>query len=376
MSDAILLPSGASGRAGADAPFEGDELPDFWASSAHHLVERNEAGRLVATDALLKAYLARPEIVPPPEACAAERALHARLLIAPRDPVSARDVAALADPDARENVAQLLAFRDLLLAQPTLEEAYRALALDAARAAATPPLFMAQLAQLVARAAFERAVARGEADAFSLRAAELFFRPQRLTVHEGRLLLADLDRIEDAESGAPAQAGHRHGGPHASPLLAMFAPDPVTSIDVLSSGDVAAYAMRSDAHDLALDFRLGGEGRAGFARAIEIWVRHLSGAAVSVTAVPAIEDADWAWFVGLDRDATAIGNALWRGETVPEVDRARVVALFELRFLEPERMLAAVRGRPVTLILAMSEDRIVRVKGQNLLAGLPFAAPS
>ena len=60
---------------------------DFWLSCGHHLLDRDADGRLIVTDEFLKAYLARPEIAPPPEACAAERALHEMLLADPRRPV-------------------------------------------------------------------------------------------------------------------------------------------------------------------------------------------------------------------------------------------------------------------------------------------------
>jgi len=49
------------------------------------------------------AYLARPELMPPADACEAERNLHAGLLADPLRPVSKADIAALADADgARE----------------------------------------------------------------------------------------------------------------------------------------------------------------------------------------------------------------------------------------------------------------------------------
>ena len=62
---------------------------DFWLSCGHHLLDRDAGGGLVVTDEFLKVYLARPELAPPPEACAAERALHAGLLAEPRRPVAA-----------------------------------------------------------------------------------------------------------------------------------------------------------------------------------------------------------------------------------------------------------------------------------------------
>ena len=78
-------------------------MNDFWISSGHHLLDRGEDGGLHVTDEFLKLYLARPELLPPPEACAVERTLHAALLVNPRLPVSASDIDAIADADAREN---------------------------------------------------------------------------------------------------------------------------------------------------------------------------------------------------------------------------------------------------------------------------------
>ena len=101
-------------------------MREFWVASGHHLARLTPEGWLGVTDALLLAWLARPEVLPPDDACAAERALHARLLAAPAGPVSPDDVLALADPDARENWTHLLALRDLLLAAGTVEGAYLA----------------------------------------------------------------------------------------------------------------------------------------------------------------------------------------------------------------------------------------------------------
>ena len=57
-------------------------MHDFWLSCGHHLLDRDEGGGLVVTDEFLKAYLARPELAPPADACIAERTLHAALLAA------------------------------------------------------------------------------------------------------------------------------------------------------------------------------------------------------------------------------------------------------------------------------------------------------
>ena len=109
--------SGRDGRAGA-------QMNDFWLSCGHHLLDRDEGGGLVVTDEFLKVYLARPELIPPPEACVVERTLHAALLADPRSPVAAAEIAAIADADARENWQMMIAFRDHLLRHKTLEAAY------------------------------------------------------------------------------------------------------------------------------------------------------------------------------------------------------------------------------------------------------------
>ena len=98
-------------------------MRDFWLASGHHLLDRDDAGRLVVTDDFIRVYLARPELQPPPDACAVERDLHAAVLAEPRRPVEARTIAALADADAQENWRLLIAFRDELGRPRTLEAA-------------------------------------------------------------------------------------------------------------------------------------------------------------------------------------------------------------------------------------------------------------
>ena len=329
-------------------------MTDFWVSSGHHLVDRDEAGRLVVTDDFLKVYLARPEVVPPDEACIVERAVHQRLMRDPRAPVETAEVGDIADRDARENWRHLLAFRNHLLRHPTLEAAY--LALARAPKVTVPPLFLNQLVHVILRNLLD-----AERDPFVLRAAEMMFRPQRLTLKDGILLLADADVVDGANAY-----------PHAAPLVAIFGDARARGLDVLLADTADDYFARSDAFDFVVDFRFGEPARAAFARVLEIWVAGLLGIEVRIAPVERIAEASWAWFVGLDQDATQIGNALWRGEEPPTQGRDRIVALYQLTFADQRRMLEKVRGAPISLILAMSPDRVVRVKPQNILAGLPL----
>ena len=104
-------------------------MNDFWVACGHHLLDRDSDGRLILTDEFLKAYLARPELVPPEDACEAELRLHHELLMHdPRREVRAEEIMRLADADARENWTLLIGFRDRLMAAPTLEAAYLSIA--------------------------------------------------------------------------------------------------------------------------------------------------------------------------------------------------------------------------------------------------------
>jgi hypothetical protein len=332
-------------------------MKDFWVASGHHLLDRDDAGRLRVTDAFLKAYLARPELLPPETACEAELRLHHELLMHhPRRPVGADEIAAIEDADARENWRYMIAFRDRLLAAPSLEAAY--LALVRGSAGDTPPLFMNQLAQVVLRSALDR-----EQDPWVLRAAELFFRPQRVSFHEGSVMLADTESIELHERNR-----------HASPLLNMLGGPAVTELEVLNEANAAGYFDRSDAFDMVLDFGRGGPGRRGLAAAMAAWLRHLLAVEVEIEPVDGNEGESWAWFVGLDAEATRIGNAVWSGSVLDAEAAERVVGLFRLSFSDVREVQPDVGADPVWLILAMTPDWTIRMKPQNLIAGLPLRA--
>lgn len=328
-------------------------MTEFWVSSGHHLTHRHAGGGIVATDELILAYLARPEVLPPEEACGAERALHASLTRDPRREVAAAEIAALADPDARENWEFLVGFRDRLFAAPTIEAAYRGLVRDGA---GVPPMFMNHLAHLILRNALDECE-----DPYLLRAAELFFRPQRVSVTDGIAMLADAELIEAQEVD-----------PHTSPLLAMMGHSPVKDLDVLTAENAWSYWSRSDAFSMVLN--LGGDTRAreALAAVIKRWIAHLTGVGVAVEPLQSLTDEDWRWFVGLDAEATRLGNLMWRGGRLTEEEEGRILALFRLTFEDGAPVIPDVAGHPVYLIMAMTQDRHLRLKPQNLIAGLPF----
>ena len=331
-------------------------MKDFWLSCGHLLTDRDAGGGLLVTDDWLKVYLARPELRPPPEACAAERRLHAMLLEEPRRPVAAQDIAAIADADARQNWTAMVAFRDHLLQHPTLEQAY----LDLIRqgVGATPPLFLNQLVHVILRNALDSCE-----DPLVLRAAELFFRPQRLTLHEGSLIAADDETI----AGASARP--------LSPLVSLLGIPAGAEIDVLSDHNADTYWERSDCFDLAIDLTAGRRGLAALGQAMSHWVKHLLAVEVKIEPLTEMRDVNFTWYIGLDAQGTHIGNALWNGNAIDEKAQASVVGLYRLTFADPGDAGETIGGEQVYLIMAMSPDKVLRMKPQNLLTGLPVRHP-
>jgi hypothetical protein len=327
-------------------------MTDFWHSCGHHFLDRDESGGYVVTDDFLKVYLARPELIPPPDACSAEHNLHAALIADPRRFVEASDIMEIADKDARENWQILIDFRDHLLRHKTLEAAY----VDLMRRGVgrTPPLFINQLVHVVLRNALNEV-----ADPHILRAAELFFRTQRVTLHDGSLIAADEETIA---GGVEAPA---------SPLVSMLGLPLDAAIEVLNDNNAGSYWERSDRFDTALDLSGGRPGLAALAKAMELWVGHLLSFAVTIEPLTELRNASLSWYVGLDADATQIGNALWQGDELDENAMTRVVGLFRLSFRDPRLMLDKVKGEPIYLVLAMTNEHLIRMKPQNLVTGLP-----
>jgi uncharacterized protein DUF6352 len=328
-------------------------MKDFWLSCGHHLLDRNASGGLVVTDEFLKAYFARPELMPPEDACAIERGLHRDLLVNPHHRVGADEVAAIADDDARENWQCLLAFRDLLSSHPTLEAAYLSLVRSGANR--MPPLFVNQLVHVILRNALDRCE-----DPFVLRAAELFFRPQRILPHEHSLLLGD-EEIVGGRSPTPVLS-----------LMSMLGAATHEQIDILSEDNANAYWQRSDHFDVAIDLTGAGRGTAALSEAMRQWIFHLLGIEVVIEPLNGLRDAKLSWYVGLDAEATRIGDGLWNGEGLNERAASRVLALFRLSFVDGGLVANDLEGEPIYLILAMTADQKLRMKPQNLLTGLPI----
>jgi hypothetical protein len=325
---------------------------DFWLACGHHLLDRDAAGKWLVTDEFLKVYLARPELVPPPEACPAERGLHGSLLSDPRSPVGPSQVAAIADADARENWEVMIDWRDHLVKHRTLEAAY----LDIVRHNIRfPHIFVGQLTQAILRNALDDCE-----DVFTLRAAEIFFRPQKLLMQDGVVTAVD----EETELLLGRQPR--------SPLAALLGLPAVTEVDMINDTTSDSYRARSDRFDMALDLTAGQRGLAALGEVVTRWLAHLLAIDVAIEPVSELRNASLSWYVGLDSEATRIGDTLWNGSDLDEETRSRLIGLFRLTFRDPLDMIERVRGEPVYLLAAMTADEVLHLKPQNLVTGLPI----
>jgi len=332
---------------------------DFWLSSGFRLLDRDDAGDgagwLRLTPVFMAAYWRRPEVAPVEESCDRERALHEALLGDPMRRVTDAELRALADPDAADNYRAVLRFRDFLARFPTVEAAY----LQVARNGGIdfPPMFVDHMAHVILRAALD-----GTTDPFRVRAGELLFRPQRVTLGDDRVMVADQAVVDlQAHAGRALESGDQ---------------GPLVEIDVLGEENRDEYWARSDGFDTAVDIAYPQPGLDGLARALEAWVRHLAGIACRIEPLRRIDDERWVWHIGLDRDANAILNALYEGQALGDEQLRQILALFRMEIDDTAAVRDTVAGRPIYLGLAMGSDGVVRMKPQNIIANLPLKPTS
>src|SRR5581483_6905196 len=110
----------------------------------------------------------------------------------------------------------------------------------------------------------------GCSDPYVLRAAELFFREQRLTTHEGALIAADEETIAGI------------GDTPVSPLVSMLGLPAAAEIDVMTADNADTYWDRSDRFDMALDLTAGRRGLAALGEVMGQWVFHMLSVLVDI----------------------------------------------------------------------------------------------
>jgi hypothetical protein len=214
-----------------------------------------------------------------------------------------------------------------------------------------------------------RHVLGDDADPLAVRAAEMLFRPQRITVTEdGAVMAADNATIElHATSGGFGSLGEL--------LSQNRTPTRSIDLDVLDRDNANLYWERDERHDLAVSLNRGRAALEALTTVLARWIAHFLGVEVSIKPQREIDDQRWVWHVGLDAEASSLLNDLYNQVEVDEQRMARLLCLFELTFANPADMRAAIAGRPVYLAMAMDAGNHLVLKPQNLLLNLPLARP-
>jgi hypothetical protein len=268
-----------------------------------------------------------------------------------------KDLEAVEDADARDNYRILMRFRERLLAAGTIEGCYLGIF---RKPVDVPPMFIDQLAHVVLRNVLD-----GCAEPLRLRAGELFFRSQKATLQEGHVLVADEETVQMHASGSKYGSIGR--------LIVEAQGDlGKTELDVLDRANAELYWQRESRHDTVISLTYGRPALDAFARVLEAWIFHFLGLQVKVTPIRRIDEARWAWHIGLDAESSAILNELWQGGEVDAGRMRRMLALFALQFADPAAMRGDIAGRTVYLALSCDEGDVVRMKPQNLLINLPL----
>ena len=335
----------------------------FWVNSGLALLDIDDDGGLIVTDQFIRAYLLRPELAPIDESCDAERRLHQQLLDNPKQAVSDDSLQQLADEDAQENYRHFLRFRQRLIDAPCLQAAYLKIFQDARRDGRVdiPPLFIDQLTQIIMHQ-----VLVAEEDATVLRAAELWFREQRVMLEDGRVVVADAESLAQQADPGMGELGRM--------LAAGGLAAGERTVEVLNADNAVAYFGRDEAFDFALEITHGRPGATAIADLITRWVGYLLGTEVRVRTLQQIDDAHWRWHTGLDAAGTELLNQLYADGSLEPDQARRLLLLARLEFADMGDQAPAVAGKPVYLAVGMTEQGLLRLKPQNLLLNLPMAS--
>jgi hypothetical protein len=202
-------------------------------------------------------------------------------------------------------------------------------------------------------------------DGLMLRVAELWFREQRVSIADNRVLLADLETVD-------ARREDQGLGDLGRLLVQAQIAARGVDLEVIDRENAEAYFGRDERHDFAVELTHGRTASAMLCDLLRRWVGHLLGVAVKVRTLAQIEDARWRWHVGLDAEASKLLDTLWRDGGLTPDEHRRLLLLMRLDFERLEDQDPQVAGKPVYLALAMDEDGVLRMKPQNLLFNLPL----
>ena len=325
---------------------------DFWKSSGWHLLDKDKDGYLKVTEDFLAAYFERPELVPIEESCSFERELHKKLILDPKMKIEQKDLDKFKDKDSAFNYNVVLNFRDFILSYDSLEHAF----IDISKGVKInfPPLFVSHIVHVIVRS-----IVDGWVDPIHLRASEILFREQSVTLDNGKIMVADRATVQFQAQQNSSVKNVKNAD--------------MIQIDVLTEDSSNEYWARSDQFDTAIDIAFTQPALDGLCRVLESWVAHFLKFTSQIRSMSKIDDDKWKWHVGLDASSNSILNDLYNGVEVKEQRLRQILALFSLSPDNANLFDKSMRNHPVYLGLSMNEYGVINCKPQNLLANLPIS---
>ena len=267
--------------------------------------------------------------------------------------VDEKELNSIKDKDVIFNYEEILKFRDFLSNYPTLDAAY--LAIARGQSVNFPPLFVDQMVQIILRN-----ILNESPYALQVRASEMFFRTQVVTIAEDEIMVAD-------EATVQLQAEKKITKANDPKQLEV-------DIDILRESSADNYWGRSDKFDTSIDLAYTKPGLDALARVIEKWINHFLSIDVSIKPMQKIEDEKWSWHLGLDSDSNKILNDLYHGLEVDEERLKQILCLFQLD--AEQGFVKEMVDKPVYIGLAMNENSKIKFKPQNILINLPLSNSS
>ncbi|GBF26770.1 hypothetical protein MnTg02_01811 [bacterium MnTg02] len=336
-------------------------MAEFWKSAGLHLVNVNENGWLDVTPDYLRAYYTRPEVHPMDESCDEEHRLFEDLMEDPFCKIDAARLDKIVNKDAADNYRLVLNYRAHLMLAGTIEGAY--LAIIRSSRVDFPPVFLDQMVHLIIGNLLSNCK-----DPIQLRAGEIFFRKQVVTTDDGRVMLADEEVVKmHAQTGGAGSLGQL--------LVESGTPMKKIELDVLNEDNKEIYWQRSDRFDTVVDFRFTQPALDAFARVVESWIKHFLGVKARIAPRQSFnhEPQGW-WHIGLDRESTLILNRIFETEQTSFEEMNQLIALLGVEIEDQDAVLPEMRGVPIYLGVAMSADKQLKLKPQNILMNLPLSA--
>jgi Family of unknown function (DUF6352) len=365
-----------------------------WPDAGWYCLQRTPEGWHQPTAAWWRRWLQRPELALPPDACKHERRLAERLAADPLRDVPEAELAAIADADARDNWRLWLRFRHAVQSAGTLEAWY--LQLMRSGQVDVPALFIDDVVQDIVRGLIQDLGlgdgGTGSASidgSFTVRAAELLFRGQRITVQDGAALAGDSEQLDLLNNtggfGDLGRLLREAQAPLRRVDLRVLTPD--SAADFWASAcalptrrdwllDLRHELTQTLSHGLLFKLQHKHSGLGALAHVLERWVWHLLRVSVRIEPLSRIDDERWRWHTGLDVVSSALLNDLYEGRELEPERQQQLISLFKLQFDEPMEMLQAQPGErsaPVYLGLARQANGLLKLKPQNLVLNLPVA---